>query len=255
MDLSSHTDTWSKKKKVKSELNCRWVNECWLSPLQRWCCQVCGGTVCWGHSGSVGRASGWTRSWKLHSPQSWSQNGGCPAGSELWPQLAWPPDQPPGSDTGWGRSCWLCSETHTGGEHRDKETMKTHVAFIFSSACEMIYPHLFDMAESPLRTVCVWDDPPPSFQWTLVILSSTHTPPLPPLDAPPPPGWESIRRTEGDPHLWLLDHIQVLTRNSDDSASTAEERHKVSYYCRLRLEKHYTTVIQHGDTGDWLTLI
>lgn len=88
------------------------------------------------------------------------------------------------------------------------------------SVSVIIYPHLFDMTECSLRAVCVWDDPPPSLQWPLVIVSSVQASFLPPIDAPSPPGRESIRRTEGDPHFWLLDHIQVLTRNSDDSSST-----------------------------------
>lgn len=47
---------------------------------------------------------------------------------------------------------------------------------------------------------------------------------IPPDDAPSPPGWESVRGTESDPHFGLLDHIQVLTRDSNDSASPAKER-------------------------------
>lgn len=79
--------------------------------------------------------------------------------------------------------------------------------------------NLFDMTERPLRTVHLWDDPPPSLQRTPTLLSSGQAP----FNAPPPPGGQSIRRTEGDPHLRLLDHIQVLTGNSDDSSSTAGE--------------------------------
>lgn len=46
-----------------------------------------------------------------------------------------------------------------------------------------------------------------------------------PADTPFPPPWgESIWRTEGDPHFWLLDHIQVLTSDSDDSASTVVKK-------------------------------
>lgn len=80
------------------------------------------------------------------------------------------------------------------------------------------------MAEFTLRAIFLWDDPPPSLRQTPVSLSLTQASFVSLIDAPSLPGRESIRRTEGDPHFWLLDHIQVLTRNSDDSASTVEER-------------------------------
>lgn len=76
------------------------------------------------------------------------------------------------------------------------------------------------MTERALRAVCLWDDPPPSLQWTMRILTSLQDSFIPPIQAPSPPRGKSVRRTEGDPHFWLLDHIQVLTRDSDDSAST-----------------------------------
>lgn len=53
---------------------------------------------------------------------------------------------------------------------------------------------------------------------------SGQDPFIPPDDAPSPPRGESVRRTESDPHFGLLDHIQVLTRDSNDSASPAKER-------------------------------
>lgn len=81
---------------------------------------------------------------------------------------------------------------------------------------------LFDMTECPVRAVHFWDDPPPSLQQTLTIPFSVQAPFFPPIDTPSLPGRESIRGAEGDPHFRLLDHIQVLTRNSNDSASTAE---------------------------------
>lgn len=80
------------------------------------------------------------------------------------------------------------------------------------------------MTECALGAVRLRDDPPPSLEWTPKILSSVQDSFIPPVRAPPPPSrGKSVRRTEGDPHFWLLDHIQVLTRDSDDSASTAGE--------------------------------
>lgn len=192
-----------------------------IPPQQRWCCQVCGGTLCPGRSGSVSKASGSAHSWRFLSPQCWSQNGGCRAGSGLWPSPSWPPDPPPGSDTRWEWNCSLCSETRTGGEKQKQQWCNKRSVIM----CLMfIHAYLFDIAEFTLGAICLWDNPPPSAQWTLAILSSTLTwfSPLP--KTPPLPWRESIRRTESDPHLWLLDHVQVLTRNPDDSASTVKEK-------------------------------
>lgn len=85
------------------------------------------------------------------------------------------------------------------------------------------------MAEGPVRTFHLWDDSPLSLQWGSVILlripgpidPPVHAPPSPP---PPPPWGEGVGRTEGDPHLWLLDHVKVLAGDSDESAATAEKR-------------------------------
>ncbi len=89
------------------------------------------------------------------------------------------------------------------------------------------------MTEVTLGAVHLWDDPSPSLQRTLMSLSSVQAFFILSIHAPSPPGRECIRRTEGDPHFWLLDHIQVLPRNSDDSASTAvniDEKNKITIY-------------------------
>jgi len=80
---------------------------------------------------------------------------------------------------------------------------------------------MFDMAERSLRAVCLWNNPPPPFQRALVIPSPARSAFVLPPDAPSPSGRKSIGRTEGYPHFRLLDHIQVLTGNTDYSASTA----------------------------------
>lgn len=207
------------------------IKGCEPWPPQRWRCQVCGGTVCWGHSGSVGRAAGWARSWRLHSPLHWSQNGGCPTRIELWPWPSWPLDPPQESDTRWGRNCSLCSVTRTGGEHRSSQinSFKHFLFYLYDRIKEnwrqtTEKTDLFDMTECTLRAVGLWDDPPQSLHWTPMIPVSGQDPFIPPDDAPSPPRGESVRRTESDPHFGLLDHIQVLTRDSNDSASPAKER-------------------------------
>ncbi len=79
------------------------------------------------------------------------------------------------------------------------------------------------MTECTLGAVHLWDNPPPPFQCSPLILSSAQDSISPPVGASSPPRGEGVRGAEGDPHFWLLDNIQVLTRDSDDSASTAED--------------------------------
>lgn len=83
--------------------------------------------------------------------------------------------------------------------------------------------YLFDMTECTLGAVRLRHNPPQSLQWILQILISVQAFFCPPAYAPSPPGRERIRGTEGDSHFRLLDHIQVPTRDSDDSATPAED--------------------------------
>lgn len=102
---------------------------------------------------------------------------------------------------------------------------------------------MLDLAESSVRTFHLRDDSPPSLRWGSVILlgipgpvaPSVHTSPSSP--APSPRG-EGVRRAQGDPHLWLLDHVEVLTRDSDDSATTAEMEFK------LKLKTYFFKKVQ-----------
>lgn len=90
-----------------------------------------------------------------------------------------------------------------------------------------VQTYVFDLAERPFRTLRLGDDSPVSLQLRVPgpLHPPVHAPPSPP---PPPPRGEGVGRTEGDPHLRLLDHVKVLARDSDDSAATAEERIKQS---------------------------
>lgn len=80
--------------------------------------------------------------------------------------------------------------------------------------------HLFDVTERPVWAARLRNDPPPSLQRTPLLPPSEDPPAVAPL---PPSGRKSIWGTEGYPHFRLLDHIQVLTRDSNDSAASAEE--------------------------------
>lgn len=108
-----------------------------------------------------------------------------------------------------------------------------------SSFLSLCGAYLFDVTERSLGALCLWDDPPPSLHAPPVVPSSAQTPSTPPSDAPSPPGGEGVGRTEGHPHLGLLDHIQVLPGDSDDTPSTAEEeQNNITFKLRSKVNNN-----------------
>lgn len=84
---------------------------------------------------------------------------------------------------------------------------------------------MFYVAERSIGAVCFWNNPPPSPQWTPLGLSSVEVDFNLLSDAPSPSRRQSIGRTEGHSHFWLLDQIQVVAVDSDDPPSAVRTRH------------------------------
>lgn len=78
------------------------------------------------------------------------------------------------------------------------------------------------MTESAIKAIFIWNSFFLPLQFVAMVVASGAK-----NMSPFPPWWERLRRTENDPHFGVLNDIQVLTRDSNNSSSTMEQPMKI----------------------------